>query len=86
MAADASGEVIATSSPVGGVVVYWDAASGRCLGSSRRADGCGIAPGGDGRFLISDGSGGIALGGPAVPLQPLAQAPGSAWDNHLRRV
>lgn len=86
MAADASGEVIATSSPVGSVIAYWEASSGRCLGSDHLIDGCGIAPGDSRRFLISDGRGGIALGGPAAVLEPLAQAPGSAWDNHLRRI
>ncbi len=41
IAVDASGEIIATSSPRGGRVVYWDAATGRVLGTTPLADAAG---------------------------------------------
>ena len=39
VAVDAAGAVVATSSPVGGQIMYWDAASGRSLGATAVADG-----------------------------------------------
>lgn len=87
VAADTSGRVIATSSPIGGTVAYWDAASGTCLGSSAIADGCGVAGVEPGRFLISDGHGAISAAGPRHPLQPVRRSAAALeWDNHLRRI
>ncbi len=84
---DLSGQVIATSSPVGGLVCYWRAADGAWLGSTSRADGCGVAPAGAGRFLISDGFGAITQTGPGLPEQVLHPADSSlSWDNHFRRT
>ena len=85
VACDASGTVIATSSPVGGLVLYWDADNGRCLGSTPLADGCGVASIGRGRFLINDGHGSMIEAGPSGLIRPrLPPTPGLAWDNHLR--
>ncbi len=86
IAADGQG-LIAASSPVGGQVAWWDARDGECLGMTARADGCGVAPLGDGRFVVSDGFGGLLQAGPAVAATGLA-APrrGLSWDNHLRRL
>jgi len=87
VAADAGGRVIATSSPVGGLVAYWDSASGRCLGTTPIADGCGIAAAGPGRFLVSDGHGAISETMTAgVPRQVRGASSTLAWDNHLRRT
>lgn len=87
VACDAAGEVIATSSPVGGLVLYWDAASGRCLGGTPLADGCGVAAHGRGRFLVNDGHGSMIEAGPDGPVSPLLPAtPGLEWDNHLRKL
>lgn len=86
VAVDTAGAIVATSSPVGGVVAYWDAASGRSLGMSAHHDGCGVAGVAPGRFLVSDGAGGLAQAGPAQPTTGvLAHAPDRAWDNHMRR-
>ncbi len=86
VAADAAGAVIATSSPIGGRVAYWDTASGRCLGTSAIADGCGVAGVGAGRFLVSDGRGAISEAGPHRPPRALRDATAALeWDNHLRR-
>lgn len=87
VASDGGGEVIATSSPVGGLVLYWDAASGRCLGSTPLADGCGVAAHGRARFLVSDGHGSMIEAGPEGAVEPrLPPTPGLEWDNHLRRI
>ncbi|WP_175135769.1 DUF1513 domain-containing protein, partial [Achromobacter pulmonis] len=87
VAADAAGAVIATSSPVGGRVLYWDAASGRWLGETRLADGCGVAPATGAGFLVSSGLGAMlrtdAAGGERPLLSPSRER---SWDNHFRRV
>jgi hypothetical protein len=88
VAVDKSGTVVATSSPVGGTVAYWDASTGRCLGTTDLRDGCGLAAGAGAAFRVSSGYGRMIEAGPdADP----ADLPGSyqepiAWDNHLRRL
>ncbi|AKQ59065.1 DUF1513 domain-containing protein [Bordetella hinzii] len=87
VAADASGSIIATSSPVGGQVLYWDAASGRQLGATALADGCGVAPAPGGGFLVSSGLGAMLRAGPAgiaASLMPAGRE--QSWDNHFRRA
>ncbi len=87
VAANTRGDVIATSSPVGGQVAFWDAASGRSLGRIARPDGCGVAAHGQGAFLVSDGHGAIVEAGPTSSLRALREgAEALAWDNHLRLV
>ncbi|MCD0502441.1 DUF1513 domain-containing protein [Bordetella petrii] len=87
VAADPAGKVIATSSPVGSQVVYWDAATGQCLGMTPLADGCGVAPLGPRRFLLNSGRGALVTAGPRDALQSvLPPAPGLSWDNHFRRL
>ncbi len=87
VSADDGGNVIATSSPVGGLTCYWRASDGQFLGSTTRPDGCGVAPAGRGRFLLSDGAGSIVSTGPGRAEQPvLAASDGIAWDNHFRKV
>lgn len=82
-----AGTVIATSSPVGGQVAYWDAANGRCLGATALPDGCGTAPRAQGGFLISSGLGEMIVAGPGLDPQPARPADsGLAWDNHFRRL
>jgi len=91
VAADATGRVIATSSPVGGHVAYWDAASGRSLGATPLFDGCGVAPvfapkPGDG-FLLTSGQGRLLAAGPhSAPRTLHAPTAGLSWDNHFRAV
>ncbi|UYO95541.1 DUF1513 domain-containing protein [Pollutimonas sp. M17] len=87
LARNASGTRIATSSPVGGQIMYWDAASGRCLGVTRMFDGCGVAPLADKGFLASSGQGELARLTPGKP-EParVAAAADLAWDNHLRQL
>lgn len=87
VAVDPAGRVLATSSPVGGQVVYWDTDGGRCLGMTRLADGCGVAPLAEGRFLVNSGLGALVRAGPGLPgdavLPPSASI---SWDNHFRKV
>jgi hypothetical protein len=86
MAVDATGGVVATSSPVGGLVAYWDAGSGRLLGTTALPDGCGVAPGDEADFLLTSGTGELVRAGPALAATRLLSASGElAWDNHLRR-
>jgi hypothetical protein len=87
MAVDASGQIVATSSPQGGLVVFWDAATGKYLGEQTLADGCGVAPLARGHVLATSGRGAIEDMTPADAEKIVA--PGGtvpAWDNHLRRV
>ncbi|WP_144641118.1 DUF1513 domain-containing protein [Bordetella genomosp. 13] len=87
VAADASGHVMATSSPVGGQVMYWDAASGRYLGVTKLPDGCGVAPRAQGHFLASSGLGAMVHAGPGIASSPVRPTDaGLAWDNHFRRL
>ena len=68
------------------MIVFWDTATGRCLGSRDLADGCGIAPAGDGGFLATSGRGAIVEAGPVGARTIQAEQPSVlGWDNHLRR-
>lgn len=88
VAVDTSGTVVATSSPHGGVVAFWDAATGRSLGLRQLADGCGVAGSGRARIIATSGRGAIVETGPDGDTSELAApAPTApAWDNHLRRI
>ncbi|WP_090329763.1 DUF1513 domain-containing protein [Nitratireductor aquibiodomus] len=88
VATDASGEIVATSSPRGGLAVFWDAGTGRCLGERSLKDGCGLAPLSSHRLLGTSGRGAIVRTGPDAPLENVrAVDPAApAWDNHLRRI
>jgi len=87
VSADPGGGIIATSSPVGGQVLYWDADSGRQLGLTRLADGCGVAPHRAGGFLLSSGLGAMVHARqPGAEPEPLMAPGGQAWDNHFRRI
>ncbi len=102
VAADPSGGIIATSSPVGNCIVFWDAASAQYIDSLALDDGCGVAPAGQNGFLLSSGLGVLASVNPspdsgagqnanATPTDAglqriLPTQAGRAWDNHMRRV
>jgi hypothetical protein len=67
--------------------MYWAADSGRSLGETRLADGCGVAPADGAGFLISSGLGAMLrtdAAGREQPLMPPSRE--RAWDNHLRKV
>lgn len=82
--ANASGDVIATSAPRGGKVLFWSAATGDLLAAQQIIDGCGVAPIDDSAFLISDGTGGLSyLEEPTAYPDVLARPAGISWDNHM---
>lgn len=86
-AVDATGQVLAASSPRGGVITFWSMAQRRYLSSLSLGDGSGIAASGEaGGFLASSGYGDLvhcnALSGETTPLHNAGAAP-VAWDNHL---
>lgn len=83
--ASRNGEVVATSSPRGGQVVYWNATTGEVLGRDKVVDGCGVAPRPSDDFLISDGSGALLAGGPEDGGKPslIRRNARVAWDNHM---
>ena len=83
---DRTGAIAATSSPRGGIVVYWDVASRRYLGENRLSDACGVSPTGQPReFLLTSGAGDMRLGPEGVTLpdgQTAEMLHAYAWDNH----
>lgn len=82
--ANANGDVIATSAPRGGQVMFWSTADGAFLGAAPVVDGCGVAPLDDRGFLISDGAGGLScLADVTAMPEVLARPAGVAWDNHM---
>lgn len=85
---DLSGEIVATSSPQGGIAVFWDASTGKCLGERRLEDGCGLAPLGKGRLIETSGRGAIIRTGPKGAVEAIRREASNvpAWDNHLRRI
>jgi len=86
VAVDASGTIVATSSPQGGLIAFWDTESGRYLGQRPIPDGCGIAPLERGHVLATSGRGAISDMTPEAE-QEIVPAGRNvpAWDNHLRR-
>jgi uncharacterized protein len=79
---DASGEIVAATSPRGGRVLFFDTASKRFLGDAVLADVCGVAPGHAGAgFLLTSGQGDLVLTSPGAALSP-QRFQGYAFDNH----
>jgi len=84
---DAGGRVLAVSAPRGGLVTFWDAATGNHLSSVAVPDGSGVAPTArPGQFLVSSGQGGImivdARSGDSTPIAS-GFLDGGRWDNHV---
>ncbi|MEJ1159311.1 DUF1513 domain-containing protein [Prosthecomicrobium sp. N25] len=91
VAFDASGEILAATSPRGGVTGFWDVPGRRFLGLSALPDVCGVAPAPAraGLFVLTSGNAGVrlALAGTATP----GRLGGSdldrwVWDNHMTRL
>lgn len=85
MAVNQAGTVIATSSPVGGKVLLWDAARGDFLASRNIFDGCGVAPAEGNGFVVSSGQGALAIIGVQDVNSNIRESAVLSWDNHLRR-
>jgi len=82
--ASRDGSTIATSSPIGGQVFFWDASSGDFRDVVALPDGCGVAATEGEAFLATAGDGRVmrAEGG---RLTPVARRD-AQFDNHLRRI
>ncbi|BCP54714.1 hypothetical protein K32_33310 [Kaistia sp. 32K] len=82
--ASRDGSTIATSSPIGGQLFFWDAASGDFRDCVALPDGCGVAPTEGEAFLATAGDGRV-MRTEHGQLAPLARRH-EQFDNHLRRV
>ena len=80
VAASGDGRRGAATSPVGGHVLVFDAATRNVVGNRPIEEVCGIAPDGA-DFFVSDARGRLWQGERLV-----SQTPDVAWDNHVRRV
>lgn len=84
---DHVGQVLAVSSPVGGIVAFWQMPEGRWLGRYVLKDGCGVAESVDpAGFALSSGEGLLvetATGRRALHQQRHAFR---QWDNHLTAI
>lgn len=78
------GRTVAASSPPGGIIGLWDAATGVWLGSTTLTDGCGLAPSDKG-YLATSGLGVIEPVSVSATAGPKRRAPEFRWDNHLTR-
>ncbi len=85
MAVNQAGTVIATSSPVGGKVLLWNAENGEYLESHNIFDGCGVAPAKEHGFLVSSGQGALESLAVGAEDKQIQQSAALSWDNHLRR-
>ena len=82
--ASRDGGTIATSSPIGGQVFFWDATSGDLRDVVALPDGCGVAATEGDTFLATAGDGRV-MQAKAGGLAPVARHI-EQFDNHLRRV
>jgi hypothetical protein len=88
---DATGQVLATTSPVGGIAALWDRGASSCLGYVEIIDGCGLASAGDDRFIVTSGQGGayaVTAESAAVARAPVSSQflVDGRWDNHMLRL
>lgn len=86
VAFDDTGRIVAASCPRGGTITFWDVEAQTFLASVPLADGCGVAPGPRGGFILSAGTGRlVALGPDLLAAELPGMEAGVAWDNHLAR-
>lgn len=86
VALDASGEIVAATSPRGGAAAFFERTGGRFLGLAAMPDVCGVGAEGDG-FVLTSGMAGIRrverISSRPVLSRPRAGSEEHAWDNHL---
>jgi hypothetical protein len=80
MAINASGTRVAATSPVGGHVLVFDAATRDLIETRAIREVCGIA-GDGGDFFSADAGGHLWRGSTMV-----SEFPGVMWDNHVRKI
>ncbi|MGF7162689.1 hypothetical protein FHS85_004344 [Rhodoligotrophos appendicifer] len=83
-ALDATGTVLAISSPRGNIMTFWSMNDGALIETADIEDGCGVAAAGDRRFLLSSGAGERRIHNLHRPGEEtrLASVDGH-WDNHI---
>jgi hypothetical protein len=81
MASSRDGSLIAATSPRGGQVIYWDAATGREVGRRGIADVCGVGASEEEGFVVTSGAGELGTWSPER--EAMTTAEGLAFDNHL---
>jgi hypothetical protein len=90
VALDASGRLVAATSPRGSTIAFFDLAERRYVGRRRLSDVCGVAAAGPpDLFVVTSGNAGVRWAGTARG--DLATFGGAAlqrrmWDNHLLRI
>jgi uncharacterized protein len=86
VAFDQGGRLLAVSCPRGNLITFWHAQTGRLVGQTELADGCGVAPAdAPGAFVITGGRGEVVRVEPGHEETPVRVAAQSlaVWDNHL---
>ncbi|MCV2402621.1 DUF1513 domain-containing protein [Marinomonas sp. C2222] len=83
---DKSGNILAISTPRGGLVAFWDVNSKTYLGLKNCRDVCGIAPTDSSHeFLLSSGTGTLMRYNPIVGSTTMIKKHTNIlWDNHLK--
>ncbi|MDK9698006.1 MAG: DUF1513 domain-containing protein, partial [Siculibacillus sp.] len=86
VALDASGRLVAATSPRGGATAFFERATGTWLGFAELPDVCGVAANGEG-FLLTSGAAGVRrtdrVTAPTALVDPNPALAATAWDNHL---
>lgn len=85
---DASGEILAVSSPRGGLVAYWHLPSLSFLASEHYRDVCGLTSTKNRHeFYLTTGRGQLIKTNPVADVSELIQKfDNKKWDNHLERI
>lgn len=86
VAVDASGTIVAATSPKGGLAVYFELPSGRYLGTTELADVCGVSGLSEpGSLLLTSGEGMSLRDRPGFDPGPRPAPTASSvhWDNHV---
>lgn len=85
---DNSGEILAISTPRGGLVAYWHVSSKTFLGVENCRDVCGlVATDNAHEFLLTSGIGSQLKSNPVQNVSKVIKKhPNVHWDNHLRQI
>jgi uncharacterized protein len=85
---DNSGEILAISTPRGGLVAYWHVGSKTFLGVENCRDVCGlVATDNAHEFLLTSGIGSQLTSNPVQNVSKVIKKhPDLHWDNHLRQI
>ncbi|MCK5778501.1 MAG: DUF1513 domain-containing protein [Rhodospirillales bacterium] len=86
VACDARGQMLAVSSPRGGLVGFWALPAGKWEGHIELADGCGLAPGPEGGMLASSGSGRVGRWAETLAPTETSEHAFRRWDNHMTSI